>query len=264
MNRSNQRYWEAMAPDWQSLRDQDELWRKCPQQPELAFEGEALSLIRKYVGDLQDRRALVIGSGDNYVAFALAGSGARVTSSDFSSRQLEVARQRSEQLGLEIEFVCADASALEGIRDNSFDLVCSSNGFFVWISDPGQVFREVLRVLKPGGFYIFYDVHPFMRPWKNLFPGLEMEKPYSETGPFEVQDNGETGYQFHWRFGDLLNPMCDAGLVLRQMAESPAKDARFWEGHAYTPGCNQSLLDWRANPRAGLPVWLTVVACKPE
>ncbi|MBN1667162.1 MAG: class I SAM-dependent methyltransferase [Anaerolineales bacterium] len=263
ISQANQRYWDVLAPSWQSLRDQDQLWRKCSKQPELAFEGEALSLIHKFVGSLQGRQVLVIGSGDNYVAFALAGLGAQVTSSDISSRQLDVARQRAGQLGLKIEFVCADAANLEGIQDNTFDLVCSSNGLFVWIADPGQVFREVERVLKPGGFYIFYDIHPFMRPWKNLLSSLEMEKPYSETGPFEEQDNGITSYEFHWRLSDLFNPMFAAGLMLRQIAESPAKDARFWEGHAYTPGSDQSLLDWRVNPRAGLPVWLTVAACKP-
>ncbi|MEW5868278.1 MAG: class I SAM-dependent methyltransferase [Chloroflexota bacterium] len=263
ISQSNRRYWDALASDWQSLRDQDQLWRRCPRQPELAFEGEALAFIHKFVGSLQGRRALVIGSGDNYVAFALSGLGARATSSDISSRQLDIARQRAGQLGLEIEFVCADAAGLEGIQDNSFDLVCSSNGFFVWIADPARVFQAVQRVLRPGGFYIFYDIHPLMRPWKNLIPALEMEKPYSETGPFEHRDNEETSYEFHWRLSDLFNAMCDAGLVLRQVAESPAQDARFWEGHAYPPGLDRSLLDWRANPRAGLPVWLTVAACKP-
>lgn len=264
MNQANRHYWDALASRWQTLRDQDQLWRECVKHPQLAFEGEALAMIHKYVGDLQGQRALVIGSGDNYVAFALAGLGMQVTSSDISSHQLEIARQRAGQLGLKIEFVSTDAAELTGIEDNFFDLVCSSNGFFVWITEPAEVFRQVRRVLKPGGFYIFYDVHPFLRPWKNQTRPLEMEKPYSVTGPFEEHgENEEVSYECHWRLSDLLNPLLDAGLVLRQIAESPAQDARFWEGHAYTPGHDQSLLDWRVNPRAGLPVWLTVTAQKP-
>jgi len=263
MSKTNQHYWDALAPAWKILRDQDQLWRKCPQQPELAFEGEALALICKYMGDLHSRRVLVIGSGDNYISFALAGLGAQVTSSDISNNQLDIARQRADQLGLKIEFLCADAGALEGLADDTFDLVCSSNGFFVWISKPEQVFQEVQRVLKPGGFYIFYDIHPFMRPWKNQAFPLEMEKPYFQTGPYENEENRETSYEFHWRMSDLLNPLLDAGLILRQIAESPANDARFWEGHAYTAGRDPGLLDWRNNPRAGLPVWLTVAAYKP-
>ncbi len=57
-------------------------------------------MIRRYTGDLRGKPALVIASGDNYAAFALAGMGARVTSTDISARQLEVARQRAELLGL--------------------------------------------------------------------------------------------------------------------------------------------------------------------
>jgi len=90
-----------------------------------------------------------------------------------------------------------------------------------------------------------------------------MENPYTATGPFEFFDEDQPNYQFHWRLCDLINPLLDSGLLLRQIAESYAHDARFWEGMAYTPGADATLLDWRSNPRAGLPVWLTVAAQKP-
>ncbi len=263
MNTANMQYWDAMAPDWQALRDQDQLWRQCPQQPDLAFEGEALEMIGLFAGDLQGKQVCVIGSGDNYVAFALAGMGASVTSTDISAKQLEVAQKRAAILGLEINFLRADATKLEDIQANTFDLVCSSNGLFVWIAEPRLVYQQVLRVLKPGGFYIFYDVHPFQRPWKDQKKPLEMEKPYTETGPFAYAERGQTCYEFNWRLGDLINPLLEAGLILRRLAESPAKDARFWEGYSYNPGADQSLQDWRVNPRAGLPVWLTIAAQKP-
>jgi SAM-dependent methyltransferase len=262
MNQANQHYWDAMAPDWQTLRDQDQLWRLCPQQPELAFDGEALAMIRQFAGNLQDKQACVVGSGDNYAAFALAGMGARVTSTDISVQQLAVAHKRAEQLGLDIVFVQADATILGGIGEGEFDLVCSSNGFFVWIAEPRRVFQQVHRVLRPRGFYIFYDVHPFQRPWKDQITPLEMERPYTSTGPFEFEGYGQTNYQFHWRVSDLINPLLDSGLMLRKLAESPAKEARFWEGISYMPGADPGLLDWRNNPRAGLPSWLTVAAQK--
>jgi ubiquinone/menaquinone biosynthesis C-methylase UbiE len=263
LHQANSRFWDLMSSDWQKLRDQDGLWRLCSKQPELAFDGEALRMIRQYAGDLHGKQVCVIGSGDNYMAFALAGLGARVTSTDISAGQLAVAQERAEVLGLEITFIQSDAAVLEGIEENAFDLVCSSNGFFVWIAEPGKVFRQVYRVLKPGGFYIFYDVHPFLRPWKDQVNPLEMEGPYTATGPFEEEGYGQVNYQFHWRLSDLLNPLLASRLVLRQIAESPAKDARFWEGLAYLPGEDPSLLDWRENPRAGLPAWLTAAAQKP-
>lgn len=258
---ANRDYWDAQAESWRRLRDQDQLWRECPTRPDLAFEGGALELVQA-LGDLRGLPAAVVGSGDNYAAFALAGMGARVTSIDISARQLQVAAERAALLGLEITFVQADAADLNPIRPASFDLVCSTNGFFVWIADPGAVLAEISRVLRPGGVYVSYDIHPFQRPWKNQTVPLEMEKPYDRTGPFVEEEHGNPVYEFNWRLSDLLNPLPDSGLHLRRIIESPPKDPRFWLGPSYLPGADASLADWRANPRAGLPVWLTIEAVK--
>jgi len=258
---ANRRYWDRLSDDWKALRERDGLWRHCSDHPELAFQGAALYLIRTFCGDLQGQRALVIGSGDNYAAFALAGMGAAVTSSDISLRQLDVARQRAVILGLPIKFVRADAAGLDGIPDNAFDLVFSSNGFFVWIAELAQVFASVQRVLKPGGCYIFYDIHPFQRPWADQTGSLVMAQPYGVVGPQPDPQDGT--YQFTWTLADLLNPLCESGLVLRRLVESPAGSARFWQDYAYEASTDDSLNDWRKNPRAGLPVWLNVCAQKP-
>ncbi|MBN1247242.1 MAG: class I SAM-dependent methyltransferase [Anaerolineae bacterium] len=257
---ANRAYWDAQAADWRALRERDGLWRICPDQPDLAFEGRALAMIQAYAGDLLGKAVCVTGSGDNYAAFALAGLGARVTSTDISQGQLDVARGRAGQLGLDIDFVRADARDLAPLPDAAFDLVCSTNGLFVWIAEPAAVFAAVHRVLKPGGHYIFYDIHPFQRPWRDQVQPLAMAKPYWDTGPYDE----EGAYEYNWTLADLLNPLCESGLVLKRIIESPAKDPRFWEGHAYSPGKDSRLMDWQHNPRAGLPVWFTVCAQKPD
>jgi SAM-dependent methyltransferase len=257
----NRRKWNRDSEGWKALRDRDGLWRRCPEEPDLAFEGQALQFIRDRAGDLAGRDVCAIGSGDNYAAFALAGLGAKVTSTDISEKQLEVASGRAKELGLDMTFVRADAAGLRPLVDSSFDLVCSSNGFYVWISDVMAVFGAVHRVLRPGGHYVFYDIHPFQRPWKEQVHPIEMVKPYSDTGPYE--DDEEGSCEHNWTLTDLLNPLVDSGLVLRQIAENSPNDPRFWEGHAYCDGKDGSLTDWKVNPRAGLPVWLTVAAQKP-
>ncbi|MDP6360175.1 MAG: class I SAM-dependent methyltransferase [Planctomycetota bacterium] len=264
MHEANRSHWDSASADWQRLRDQDQLWRECPQEPALAFREETLNLILEFIGELEGKRVCVIGSGDNYAAFALAGMGAVVTSTDISKQQLRVAISRAEELGLTIDFIRADAADLASVGDAEFDLVCSTNGFFVWIAEPGRVFSAVNAVLKPGGHYIFYDIHPFMRPWKNQTSPIEMEKPYFETGPFE--HDGSTGrtYEFNWTLSDIVNPLLESGLVLRRIAEAPSQDSRFWQDHSYVPGTDDSLLDWKSNPRAGLPVWMTLAAEKPH
>ena len=264
IHEANRGHWDAAAKGWRELRDEDGVWRRCLQEPALAFDGQALGMIREFSGHLAGKDVCVIGSGDNLAAFALAGMGARVTSTDISEGQLAVAEERARELGLEITFARCDAAGLDPLPGNAFDLVFSSNGFLVWIADPPGVFAAVHRVLRPGGHYVFYDVHPFQRPWGDRRAPIEMEKPYGETGPFRYEEEGGGTYEYHWTLGDILNALLEAGLVIRKLSEDPARDARFWEDASYLPGTDASLLDWRGNPRAGLPVWLTVAARKPR
>lgn len=262
MHEANRHYWnETLAKEFQQQSDESGLWRRCPREPSLAFDCEALEVIRVFVEDLAGKDVCIVGSGDNHASFALAGLGAKVTSIDQSEKQLEVASRRASELGLSITFVQSDATDLGCLDSSEFDLVCTTNGFFVWISDLDSLFGEIQRILRSRGFYVFYDIHPFQRPWKDVRNVTEMEKPYFETGPFQESEDGP--FNFHWTMGDLLNSLADAGFTLRRLCESPAKDSGFWEGGKwYVPGSQPSLLDWKVNPRAGLPVWLMVAAQK--
>ena len=259
---SNRRHWDKTSAWWAGLRDRDGLWRRCPEEPELGFAGGAFELIGSFVGDLEGKKVCVIGSGDNYASFALAGMKASVTSTDISERQLETASERAKQLGLEIAFVRADAMDLKPLTDRTFDLVCSTNGFFVWIAALRAVYGEIFRILKPGGYYVFYDVHPFQRPWADGTASIEVEKTYWQTGPYRDEKDGT--FEFNWTLADILNPAADAGFVLRRVLERSAEDSNVWEGFSYTPGNDEGLLDWRENPLAALPVWLAVALQQPE
>ena len=258
---ANRRAWNDMAADWEERLNRGGLWRRCHKEPRLAFEGETLDTIREMVGALANKKVCVIGSGDNLAAYALAGMGARVTSADISEERLKRASDRAEVLGLSIDFVRADAACLESIADSSFDLVCSTNGFFVWIAGLYGVFSEVARILKSRGAYVFYDIHPFTRPWKEQVVPMELAKSYWDTGPFHGSE--EDSYEHHWTLADLLNPLAQAGLVLKKVIESPARDSGFWLGGDGPNDADDSMLDWRKNPRAGLPIWLTVAASAP-
>ena len=256
MHEANRRYWNEVTEWWERLEEEGDLWRRCPSEPDLAFAGGALGLVREVAGAMSDKDVCVVGSGDNHATFAFAGMGANITSVDISEHRLTVASKRARHLGLQIRFVQADAADLNPIGNAEYDLVFSSNGFFVWISDLRAVFSEIHRVLRPRGHYVFYDIHPFQRPWKDQVVPIKVAKSYWETGPFEDEKDGT--FEFNWTLADILNPLAASGFILRRILESPADDSRFWQNYSHLPGTDDSLLDWRQNPRAALPTWLAL------
>jgi 2-polyprenyl-3-methyl-5-hydroxy-6-metoxy-1,4-benzoquinol methylase len=211
---ANRRHWDAAAAAWRELRERDGLWKRCASEPELAFAGDALQQIRRFYPVLSGRQACVMGSGDNYAAFALAGLGAQVTSVDISEWQLEVAEGRARALGLDLELVRAGAADLAALRQGQYDLVVSTNRFFVWISEPAAVCSAVRAIRKPGGVYVFYDVHPFQRPWAGAVGTLVMEQPYADAGPYV---DGDGAHEYHWMLSSLLNATTGAGLLLQHV-----------------------------------------------
>jgi hypothetical protein len=54
----------------------------------------------------------------------------------------------------------------------------------------------------------------------------------------------------------------DAGFELLQILEEPDTDPAFWTKDLVSKELERDLVDWRKNPRVGLPAWLTLVAKK--
>ncbi len=95
--------------------------------------------------------ALDLGSGTGDIAFALVRLGAtEVVAADFVPEMLAGAEARAAREGVaNMRFAVADALALP-FADESFD--CVTSGFLVRnVVDQERAFREMLRVLCPGG-----------------------------------------------------------------------------------------------------------------
>ena len=94
-----------------------------------------------------------IGSGlgvDSFIAASAAGATGSVTGVDISAGEVKHANRRAvERCAANVTFVRADAERLP-FPDASFDRVVS-NGAFCLVPDKETAFREVLRVLRPGG-----------------------------------------------------------------------------------------------------------------
>lgn len=267
VSEKNKRDWNGYAPKWAQLNHCEEVLRPVLDNPEKAFHPAVWGLLRGGLPSLEGRRVCVPSSGDNLAVFAFARLGARVASCDIAENQLENARKVAgrEGLGGAITFVCTDTMTLEGIADGSYDLVYTSNGVHVWINDLPAMYRSICRVLRPGGWDLLYDIHPFLRPFDDH---LTLIKPYDAVGPFE----DEQTVTFGWRIQDIVNALLGAGLQLRQMEECfDEKNYAhpFWVSSAQKLGglkLSREEVDrgycWKENPMMGLPQWLCLLSQK--
>ena len=169
------------------------------------------------LGDVAGKRVLDVGCGAAQTTRWLAGHGAVAVGFDLSFAQL--------RLGLaepRVPLVRADAEALP-FGDATFDVACSAYGALPFVADSARVMREVARVLKPGGRWVFSVTHPIR--W--CFPddpgqaGLTVSTSYFDRTPYvEEREDGTALYVEHHRtFGDRVRDVVRAGLTVVDVVE---------------------------------------------
>jgi len=110
--------------------------------------GEALV---KELGISSGLDVLDLGCGDGTTALPAARLGANVLGVDIASNLVEAGNERAEAEGVaNCRFQEGDASNLEDLDDDSFDLVVSIFGA-MFAPKPFDVAKEMVRVTRPGG-----------------------------------------------------------------------------------------------------------------
>jgi SAM-dependent methyltransferase len=237
-SRANRRWWDRNADEYQRdhgefLGDARFVWG-----PEGLDEAQ-VGLLGPAAG-LKDRDVLEIGAGAAQCSRWLAAQGARPVALDLSHRQLQHARRIDEEVhGADRQgapgLVQADAGALP-FADDSFDLACSAYGALPFIADTARVHREVARVLRPGGRWVFSVTHPvrWAFPDEPGAEGLTAVSSYFDRTPYVEQDNrGLAVYVEHHRtLGDRVREIAAAGLRLVDLVEPewPAWNEQEWGG----------------------------------
>ena len=226
--RANRTWWDAdaaayLAEHGDFLGEVDFVW--CP---EGLREADAHLL-----GPLTGQRILEVGSGAAMCARWLSTQGAWPVAFDLSGSMLRHAADAADRTGVAVPLVQADAEHLP-FADGSFDVACTAFGAVPFVADSARVMREVARVLRPGGRWVFATTHPLR--W--VFPddpgpaGLTVATPYFDRSPYvEVDPDGEPTYVEHHRtLGDRVRELVGAGLQLVDLVEPewPAGHSREW------------------------------------
>ena len=146
---------------------------------------ERLDLMR-----LQPQRILDLGSGTGQCIDGLFSRyrKAAVTALDIARPMLQRAGQRGRWLRRP-QCVCADAERLP-FGNHTFDLVFS-NLMLQWCTDLNAVFRELRRVLRPGGLLLFSSFGP--DTLKELRESWSSVDRYAHVNTFlDMHDVGDT------------------------------------------------------------------------
>jgi SAM-dependent methyltransferase len=218
--RASRRWWDADAEIYQSehggfLGDEDFVW--CPER---LREAEARLLGEP--DELVDALVLEVGCGAASCSRWLARRGARPVGLDLSSGMLRQATMAAARTGVDVPLVQAGAEQLP-FADEIFDLACSAFGGVPFVAEPVRVMREVCRVLRPGGRWVFSVNHP-MRWMFSDDPGaagLTVSQSYFDRSPYvEVDERGVPGYVEHHRtVGDRIRDIVAGGLELVDLLE---------------------------------------------
>jgi SAM-dependent methyltransferase len=210
-------WWDTDADDYQAehggfLGLSDFVW--CPERLREAEAG--------LLGDVRGKRVLEVGCGAAACSRWLARRGAHVVGLDISAGMLRHAADGAERSGITVPLVQASADGMP-FEDGAFDVACSAFGALAFVADSLAVMREVARVLRPDGRWVFAVTHP-MR-W--IFPddpgptGLTAVHSYFDRTPYlEVDTTGRATYvEYHRTLGDYVRHLTAAGFRLVDLVE---------------------------------------------
>ena len=126
-------------------------------------EGLAVPAFLELLGEVGGKTVLDIACGEGSVTRELARQGAKMTALDLSPAMIELAVEEEKKEPLGIDYHVGNSARLDTIADGSFDVVIC----FMAVMDIAAVdntFREVARVMKPGGRFLFNILHPCFQP----------------------------------------------------------------------------------------------------
>ena len=141
----------AVATNTQPVNPNKALWEKGDFTRIAETMRESGEPLVDTLGITPGMRVLDLGCGDGTTAVPAARRGAQVLGVDIAANLVAAGNARAKAAGLDnLRFEEGDASNLEGIADDSFDLVVSIFGA-MFAPRPDEVAKEMVRVARPGG-----------------------------------------------------------------------------------------------------------------
>ena len=142
-------HFNSAAAYWKAIYEDKDLMSRIYQRRREIILGMINTL-----GLSSTNKVLEVGCGAGYVAVEIAKLGCTVEATDTVTEMLRLTKQLAVERGVasKISTSISDVHEL-GFSDAHFDFVLAI-GVIPWIHDPVLALKEMIRVLKPGGFII--------------------------------------------------------------------------------------------------------------
>lgn len=208
--------------------DQDFLnkYRKSPiSNPYIAYPK-----IIELLGNVQSKKILDLGCGGGDLTRLLANHGAIVDAVDISEPWIEICKKELAYIK-NITTYQGDAANLPMIENASFDAVVM-NMVLLNVDSKTRLenaFKEVSRVLKPGGSFIFTDLHPLcvmipdtLTEQQSYCEGFSYFEDGAKFKSKVLLADGSTSIEFvdlHWSLETYSQLINDVGLFIYRIIE---------------------------------------------
>ena len=214
-----------------------------------------------WLGELADARVLCLAAGGGQQSAAFSVLGATVTVFDLSVEQLERDQAAAERYGVRIEAIQGDMRDLSTLDAAAFDLVWQPYSLN-FVPDARAVFRQVARVIRPGGLYHLQCANPFAAglttaDWNGA--GYTLRQPYIDGAAVSYDDEAWVQgagadrtrapipgpREFRHTLSTLINGLAELGFVMSRVSD----DWSLYPDPAATPGSWDHL-------QSVIPLWL--------
>ncbi|MHA1111966.1 MAG: class I SAM-dependent methyltransferase [Promethearchaeota archaeon] len=185
----------------------------------------------KLIGSVNNLNVLDAGCGNGYLTRQLASKGANAIGVDFSKPFIDHCKNIENEMNLGCNFYEASITDMPFIDACSIDLVVS-NIVMVDVLDYEGAFKEIARVLKDGGRFVWSNVHPvFGRAGSAIDPKFPRDSKRNESRYLKVVDRyfDSGGHQMKWMstsvwqffrtFEEYSKALKNAGFVISEIVE---------------------------------------------
>lgn len=177
------------------------------------------------LGDLHNKRVILLGAGNGEDALSLVNLGGEVTVVDEIENMVE-AKALSQAARVPLRFVEGSPATLPAsLRTAGFDVAYAGFGGLGWIADLDPWITGIREALETGGTLAIYDEHPFAFTVASDDGRLTIAASYfGAEAEEDVDDDDELTEEPHWTIGDIVTAIGSHGFQVEALLEFPESE----------------------------------------